>query len=272
MSYKNKPKLLLIDGDILAYSASASMEQAIDWGGGFWTWHCEMGDVQSKLLSKLEEITETLGVPDYRLCLTDSEGNFRKRVLPTYKGHRKSMKKPLVLRPIEAWMIDELGAYWRPGLEGDDVIGILATSPSTLREWEPIIVSIDKDMKTIPAQYVWGINEAPMWIKEPEANWWWLYQTLTGDSTDGYKGCPGVGEKKAATLLPEARHVPSEAIPELWWGVVVPAYEKAGMGPEEALVQARVARILRYSDYDLKHKEPILWQPPAKPSTPPEPE
>ena len=45
------------------------------------------------------------------------------------------------------------------------------------------------------------------------------------------------------------------------WAAVVATYEKAKLSEGDALTQARVARILRASDYDFKRKEPILWQP-----------
>jgi DNA polymerase-1 len=45
------------------------------------------------------------------------------------------------------------------------------------------------------------------------------------------------------------------------WAAVVSHYEAAGLTEEDALVQARVARILHRSDYDMDKKEPILWTP-----------
>ena len=36
---------------------------------------------------------------------------------------------------------------------------------------------------------------------------------------------------------------------------------KKGLSEEEALIQARVARILRASDYDFKARQPIPWKP-----------
>ena len=38
-------------------------------------------------------------------------------------------------------------------------------------------------------------------------------------------------------------------------------FVKAGLDEEAALVQARVSRILRASDFDFKAKQPILWKP-----------
>jgi DNA polymerase-1 len=45
------------------------------------------------------------------------------------------------------------------------------------------------------------------------------------------------------------------------WERVVSAYEKAGLSEAEAITQARVARILRASDYDFVNKSVKLWSP-----------
>ena len=81
---------------------------------------------------------------------------------------------------------------------------------------------------------------------------WFYTQVLTGDSTDNYPGCPGIGPKKAADILNK----------ELSWTSVVNAYLKAGLTEEDALLQARMARILQASDWNSKQQEPILWTPP----------
>lgn len=245
-------RVLLIDADVLAYNAAFACETATEWEPGYWTWHVQWADVVEAFDTEAFRIKEALGGDELKLCLTDSEGNFRHLVLPSYKGSRKAVRKPIVLKKFKQWLIDERGAYFRPGLEGDDCMGILATVRNPDRE-ERIIVSIDKDMMTIPGKFCrWGVDDQVVEVSEEEADYWHLYQTLTGDVTDGYKGCPGVGPKKAEALLAE----PS-------WDAVLAAYEKAGFGPEEALTQARVARILRASDYDFINKEPILWNPPS---------
>ena len=48
---------------------------------------------------------------------------------------------------------------------------------------------------------------------------------------------------------------------EIYWQHVLKAYAKAGLSEEEALTQARVARICRSNDYDFKTKQVILWSP-----------
>ena len=132
-------------------------------------------------------------------------------------------------------------------LEADDTLGILATNGEYSRN---IIVSVDKDMLTIPCEYYNMDKEVTETVDTKLADYMHLYQTLVGDSTDNYKGCPGVGPKKAADIL----KIPS-------WSRVVTAIKQAGLTEEDALVQARVARILRANEYNFETGEVISWEP-----------
>lgn len=243
-------RVLLIDADVLAFQAASLIEKAVEWEPGYWTWSCDFEAVVDKFDSLLAAVVDHFGGTP-TLCLTDSEGNFRFSVLPTYKGNRAGVKKPLVLKAFKQFLIENRGAYFKSGLEGDDVMGILMTRSNPTKE-ERIIVSLDKDMKTVPGLVCrWPIEKEARLISEDEADYWHLFQTLTGDTTDGYKGCPGMGAVGAAKVL--------DADPS--WATVVKAFEKAKLGEQEALTQARVARILRASDYDFKTRSPLLWTP-----------
>ncbi len=260
-------RILLIDADVLAYKAAASVEVALEFEPGYWTWHADEMEARRSVEDQIDKLMADLKGTDMKLCVTDSDGNFRFKVLPSYKGNRKGTKKPLVLKAIRQWLIDEKGAYFRPGLEGDDCMGILATA-KTSNKAERVIVSIDKDMKTIPGLFSRD-GETVTEISEDEADYWHMYQTLIGDTTDGYKGCPGTGPKKAEAILDKAslwEKYGTAYVDGQWssfrWAAVVETYEKAGLSEADALTQARVARILRASDYDFKKKEPILWNPP----------
>ena len=274
-------RVLLIDADVYAYRAAASQEVATDWGDGLWTWHCDADAVEKRILEMIQETMDNLNGDEYRLCLTDSERNWRLDVLPSYKGNRKDTKKPLVLQHIKQWLVDEHDALTRPRLEGDDILGIFATWDAV--KGEKIIVSLDKDMKTIPGLYCRdALTNKPkvMEIGPEEARKWHLKQTLSGDTTDGYTGCPGIGLERAEKIIEmgikrvafehtlkrgprkgqiEVCH--EDTFTDDLWEAVVSHYEAAGLTEEDALVQARVARILHSSDYDFKNKEPILWSP-----------
>lgn len=297
-------RTLLLDGDITAYQFAAMAEQAVHWGDGRWTLHADEEEATGKMLEHVDTIIERLEADALVVALSDPDNNFRKDVLPSYKENRVNQRKPMILMELKDALAAEFKTYMKPGLEGDDVLGILATHP-TIIKGEKVIVSIDKDMRTIPCKCVnlshtadalyakeiefWtdGITE----VTEFEADLFHMMQALAGDPTDGYKGCPGVGmesARKALQLVSVPGHgscfaplVEEEYTPTRgkyagttttrWlsapdpdatmWDVVVSYYAKAGFGEEEALVQARCARILRANDYDFKKKEPILWTP-----------
>jgi len=64
---------------------------------------------------------------------------------------------------------------------------------------------------------------------------WHLIQTLAGDQTDGYSGVPGIGIKRAVALFEEDGYT---------WKTVVKAFEDKDLTEDDALMNARLARIL----------------------------
>lgn len=262
---------LLIDSDVLAYQHAAANQQSFKFEP----------DLVSTTVSPLEQVTpavdawiedlvQRLGADDYVVCLSvPSAECWRVKVLPSYKGNRVGVAKPELLAPIKDHLRQNHRCYERPTLEADDVMGILSTHP-TLIAGRKIIVSIDKDMKTIPG---WLFNpqkdRKPREVTDYEADYWHLYQTLVGDTTDGYKGCPGIGDVKAQRVIGYApADLDKDLYTEDWWQRVVTAFESKGLTEADALVQARVARICRHTDYDFQRKEVILWSPTSSNSSP----
>lgn len=242
----------LIDGDILAYQAATVSERETDWGDGLWTLHAFEEDAMTAFETALRGILNKVGTESCIIFLSDSLNNWRKSVLPTYKGNRSGARKPMLLRFVRQWAQDRFVTVLKPTLEGDDLLGITATKEP---KGDYVICTIDKDLKTIPGKHYNFGKEEFFEIDEDEADYWHMVQTLTGDVTDGYSGCPGIGIKTAQKLL---QSVSSHDR----WDVVVSTYAKAGLGEEEALTQARVARILRASEYDDDTGQVKLWEPP----------
>jgi DNA polymerase-1 len=239
----NKP-LLLIDGDQFIHKATAALEREVRWDDQNHVLYSNVEECWDNVKAMLDRIFERFSSTDHALCFT-SAPNFRRELIdPTYKAAR-GQRKPLCYAALRERVDGNYNTVSYPGLEADDVMGILATKPG---QRDNIIVSQDKDMKTIPTT-VWDGKDL-IKITEREANYWHLYQTLVGDSSDGYKGCPGVGPVKARQIL---------ELP--YWGRVVFAFEKAGLGEAAALTQARLARILRWNDWDTEEKKPKLWIP-----------
>ena len=87
--------------------------------------------------------------------------------------------------------------------------------------------------------------------KGQQSGWeWFLIQTLAGDSTDGYAGAPGFGVKTSAKFFGEYGYT---------WNSVVKAFESKNMTEEDALRNARLAKILTADDY--QNGQPKLFNP-----------
>jgi DNA polymerase-1 len=205
----------------------------------------------------LDRIFERFETREHLLCFSTGP-NFRYGVDPTYKNNRANSRKPLCYVELREQVEADFKCKALPGLEADDVMGIIATTPS-IQKRNPIIVSQDKDMQTIPTS-VWRQGELVN-VTETMADYYHLYQTLVGDTSDGYKGCPGTGKVKAEKILNAEMDEAEKLDPLVFWKRVVAAYEKAGLTEQDALTQARLARILRFSDWNSTTKEPILWSP-----------
>mgnify|MGYP001169049052 FL=1 len=238
-------RTLLIDGDIVVYQYSSTVEHEIDWGDDVWSLWADAKEAQQLILQYLDILVEETAADDFIFCFSDKD-NFRKDIDSNYKSNRKGKRKPVCYKALKEWIQDQYKTETWDRLEADDVMGIMATAD--MLAGEKVIVSEDKDLKTIPG-LLWRSGEM-LNISQEEADYNHLYQTLVGDSTDGYPGLRGVGDKRATELL----KTPT-------CETVVKAFEKAGQTEADALVQARLARILRVSDYNFEFGQPNMWSP-----------
>ena len=237
-----KDRTLLVDGDIVAYKAAVVAETPIDWGDGVWTLHAHEKDVIGSMEEFMSKIIEESGCSKVITCLS-GDNLYRKEVAPYYKENRKGTRKPMLLNFAKKYLSDNYNGKVEDRLEADDLLGILGSN-----DLSTVIWSADKDLLTIPAYHL--LDGKVVEVDEDEANYWFLYQTLVGDATDNYKGCPTIGAKKADRLLQENGAT---------WQTVVDAFSDQGLGEEVAIENARLARILRDGEYNFKTKEVALW-------------
>jgi DNA polymerase-1 len=235
---------LLIDADYIVYKSCAAAETEIDFGDDVILVTSNFSDALSATNRELTKIKDKFGsFSDVILFFSDSK-NFRKKILPEYKGHR-NRKKPCGYKRIISALKVTNEVIIMPELEADDAMGIYATQyPGN------IIVSPDKDMRQIPGE-LYNLDEGFTVSKEEGAKWH-LIQTLAGDQTDGYPGVPGIGVKRAVALFEKEGYS---------WKTVLKAFADKDFTALTAITNARLARILTVDDYDFEKEEPIPWTP-----------
>lgn len=243
--------IALIDAEVFLYRSAAAAEYEAEWAPDDWTYFCRHQEAQATFQDTITDFREAL--PDHRLVLALSDrSSFRYAIFPGYKANRRKVRKPAgypqllqwlyTAAPSRDWSVERLA-----NVEADDALGILYRPGD-------VIVSIDKDLLTIPGLHLRNGEFVEVSPLEADRNFYG--QVLTGDTTDGYPGCPGVGKVGAEKLLAGCR---TEA---QMWAATLGAYAKAGLSERVAIQQARCARILRSGEYDHDASNPLLWSPP----------
>jgi DNA polymerase-1 len=248
-------RTLLIDADLLLYRAAAAteFEMGVEIEGSededLFVRVGSLNDGIAAAEAEIARLKSKLQATDVVLCLTGKD-NFRKDIWPTYKANRTGAR-PVCHAILRKAMKARHRHYERNRLEADDVMGILATHAGVIRG-EKIVVSEDKDMLQLTGIPIFRQGQI---VVPDDGDRYHLLQTLQGDLTDNYPGCPKVGEKTAEKIIP-----PDMPIKERWPAVVM-AYAKAGLSDDYALTMARVARILTADHFNFETKEVLLWNP-----------
>lgn len=278
--------ILVMDGDWLVFQAMAASEVETDWGDDMWTLECDHAKAWSILCDSIKSYAGRkkawLGAPIV-LAFTHDD-NWRKGVLPTYKDNRKKTRKPVGYRAFleRVWENEEWFSIREDRLEGDDVMGIIGSDPALFGFKKAVLVSCDKDFKTIPGcDFLWCTTGNILSHDLKEADYWHMFQTIKGDITDGYGGIPGWGDTAEGFLKEpffteqetteikagknkgqlKTQWVKREQGDKSLWECMVSIAAKAGMSEAELLKQAQMARILRFNDYNFVDKEIYLWTP-----------
>lgn len=242
-----KNKKLIIDADVVLYRAAYISEEEIKWSDDIWTLQSNFNEAKAAVHDHIRSTKKTLNSDNILLAFSD-RSTFRHDMWPAYKGNRKDKRKPLGISELKTWMMENYPSIIMPNLEADDVCGILCTRDPE----NTVAVSIDKDFNTLPITWYNPNDEKLATITPAEADFFHLIQSLTGDSTDGFDGLKGVGPMTARKLLHKQG---------AYWETVVEAYEKKGLTEDDALMTARLARILRDGDYNEETSEVSLWEP-----------
>ena len=243
MMYTNK--LALIDADIAYHRAAFSCESEFTFDDQKIR-TAESADVADMFHRILSSTLSHLKTDRFILCWT-SNTNFRHDVLSSYKKNRENVRRPQVDIEVKSCLKTRYPSSTVHNLEADDILGLLS-GPDT------VIVSDDKDLLTIPGLHFRPNkhDEGVFYVAPYDAHRMWFKQILMGDRIDGYSGIPGIGDKKSDKIL-DTNGVS--------WLTIVNAYQKANLTENDALITARVSRILHPGEWDYTNNEPKLWTP-----------
>lgn len=200
----------LIDADSILYKTCFAIEEK--------TWWNEFDCVVDKTLEKditystdlgvlfktadgiIDNILEATDCEEYLLCIGDGTKNFRFDNPLGYKNNRTELRKPGGFDELVKHFNNNLNATVIGGnlIEVDDYVVHLKTHYPD----DYILCAIDKDVlyQTAGTHYNYNKDE---WVKinKRQAIEFKYYQALVGDVSDGYKGCKGIGDKKAKEIL-----------------------------------------------------------------------
>ena len=241
-----KAPKLLVDADFFFYRAASAAETEMDYSEDLTVVVGDFRQGKRIVEQELNKLRSRFDTQDLELFFTDSK-NFRKEIDPSYKGNRRK-RKPAGYLKLKNWGLEKYPSLIMPALEADDALGIAATSGQYDNF---VLVSPDKDMQQIPCRIYNLKDEFTQTAEDAERKL--FEQALTGDSTDGYSGCKGVGPKRAKDIL--------DASKGDYWPATVKAFKDNDMSEEDALRNLRLARILQSQDWDCENQTPILYTP-----------
>lgn len=261
--------ILLLDADITVYQAACKNQEDYYWNKGEVDTEdisSHVADMEGAIDALNKEVTKIMKVTKCSevIMALSSPDNFRYDVLPTYKHNRKDKADPILREGLKDYVKANYDYRQKPRLEGDDILAIFMTLPKYIGN--VICATTDKDLRQVPGRHYNFGKEEFFTVTKAQGDHWFYMQTLTGDTADGYKGCPGIGAVKAEKILEDAL---AEGTPwanpkelqGIFWSHIVKTYESKGLTEADALQQARVARMIQSCDYNFTTKEPIMWHP-----------
>lgn len=142
----------------------------------------------------------------------DGRGNWRKALSADYKAHREKQPEAMygMLDRVKARLVADARLLWEAeGFEADDLIAT-AASKARAAGHEVRICTNDKDMSQLLGVGVDVLSTRTWEVATAETVSTKLgieisqlgdYLALCGDASDGVKGAPGIGPKRAAELL-----------------------------------------------------------------------
>lgn len=157
----------------------------------------------SNAKTAVNHVLEAFKDREYYKGYLTGKGNFRydvATILP-YKGNRDPSHKPKYYKELREYLVNTYDVEVVEGKEADDAISIAQFAKP---DKSTCIVTIDKDLNMIPG-YHYNPRTKSFWyqsLHDADLFFWW--QMLVGDTTDNIRGIVGIGPKKADKIIEAA--------------------------------------------------------------------
>ena len=183
------------------------------------------------------------------ICIGDGTENFRFNNPLGYKENRKDLRKPEGFKEAIDYLVNEHKARLIGNnlIEVDDEVVYLKTKYPD----KYMLCAIDKDVlyQTEGEHYNYVKDEFITVTKEDTIKYL-FYQALVGDASDGYKGCKGIGDKKAKDLLSyytDGKKIPIEKLESYLYKMLLPTFISKGHNEDYFLQTLRLASMHQYN-------------------------
>ena len=230
-----KPNLILIDGDIIKYRLGFRHQKT----------KSEKQVARDLSFYLKTNFAKPLKSNDYILYLTGKD-KFRFDFNSEYKANRIGMEKPIWFKELDNMLLDTYNAVKVTGLEADDALGIVSTHFQLENNYNPVIASLDKDLKQIPGSHWNFVNLKLEQVTELEGSRHLWKQVLTGDMTDNIIGLKGIGNVKAGKILDNNNDPYSVSVLRKY----IEVYEREDLALEKLLAVYKQIKILSVNDME----------------------
>ncbi len=274
-------KIALIDADTIVYASCSGAEYPEEvFDESFYTeeewnelaadpcydekeaciWKINVEEAVQICHSKIADIQEATFTKSAELYFTQGK-NFRHTVDTMYKANRKHTRYPVGLKEVKAELLAHYPGEVGDQVEADDIVVYLKrTQPSKY-----VLCAVDKDvLKAVPGKHWnyyasvrYGISAKWQETTKEDAELFPYIQTLTGDSTDNIRGCPGIGPKKAIQAL-AGKDTPYER-----WDAVVKCFVAKNLTAKDAV---RDRRLVDMHQIEPKEGGGYTWNPWSQPT------
>lgn len=191
-------RVAIIDADTLLFvTALSEQNQAFTYDANYEI-EFDVKRCISQILNRINDILYETRCTSFRLYLT-GKSNFRYKILPSYKWRRQDVLKPVLLSQLKDIMCSDHNAKIVDDLEADD----LCTMDMS-REEEgvtKVLCHIDKDLDQAHGEHFNFKDNRLYKVSKEEAEYKLWEQTLLGDNSDCYLGCPKVGKEKVPSII-----------------------------------------------------------------------